>query len=81
MRNACIALGNINLAGLSGLTATRERILVLLSRFAASEDQVIAESAQWAIVRIQESDGRRDPPVGSFTIAELAQSLTIAPGE
>jgi hypothetical protein len=33
--------------------ADQSRIKVLLNRLAASEDQVLAESAQWALSRIQ----------------------------
>jgi epoxyqueuosine reductase len=47
LRNACIAIGN---AGTT--TANRERIAATLKRLAASEDRVIAESAQWALSRI-----------------------------
>lgn len=50
MRNACIALGN---SGLRPGTADLSRIKALLDRLAASEDQVLAESAQWALSRIQ----------------------------
>src|SRR6266704_720581 len=50
MRNACIALGN---SGLRPGMAGQDRIKVLLERLAASEDLVIAESAHWALSRIQ----------------------------
>jgi len=50
MRNACIALGN---SGLRGGMADHGRISELLKRFAASEDQILAESARWALSRIQ----------------------------
>ena len=50
VRNACIALGNSNF---SGGTATRESSMALLGRLAASEDAVVAESAIWAMSRIQ----------------------------
>jgi epoxyqueuosine reductase len=50
MRNACIALGN---SGLRPGMADQTRIKVLLNRLAASEDQVLAESARWALSRIQ----------------------------
>jgi len=50
MRNACIALGN---SGLRPGMADQSRIKALLDRLAASEDQVLAESAQWALSRIQ----------------------------
>jgi epoxyqueuosine reductase len=50
MRNACLALGNSSLRrGMAGC----DRIHTLLERLAASEDQVIAESAKWALSRIQ----------------------------
>lgn len=49
VRNACIALGN------SGLrrNAVAHRIIQLLERLAASTEPIIAESAQWALSRIQ----------------------------
>jgi epoxyqueuosine reductase len=50
LRNACMALGN---AVLRPGMADQSRIRVLLDRLAASEDQVLAESAQWALSRIQ----------------------------
>jgi epoxyqueuosine reductase len=50
MRNVCIALGN---SGLRPGMADQGRIRVLLDRLAASEDRVLAESAQWALSRIQ----------------------------
>ena len=50
MRNACIALGN---SGLRPGMADQRRIRLLLDRLTASEDQVLAESAQWALSRIQ----------------------------
>jgi epoxyqueuosine reductase len=50
MRNACIALGN---SGVRAGMADQGRIQTLLDRFAASEDQVLAESARWALSRIQ----------------------------
>jgi epoxyqueuosine reductase len=50
MRNACIALGN---SGLRRGMAEYDRTGILLERLAASEDQVIAESARWALSRIQ----------------------------
>jgi epoxyqueuosine reductase len=55
IRNVCIALGN---SKLSGFSATSERISTALSRLAASADPVIAESAQWAISRIQANEAR-----------------------
>jgi len=50
VRNACIALGNSNL---SVRTPGYDRILASLGRLSASEDAVIAESALWALSRIQ----------------------------
>jgi epoxyqueuosine reductase len=50
MRNACIALGN---SGVRRGMADFDRTSILLERLATSEDQVIAESARWAISRIQ----------------------------
>jgi epoxyqueuosine reductase len=50
MRNACIALGN---SRLRPGTAAHDRISDLLERLAASQDQVLAESARWALSRIQ----------------------------
>jgi epoxyqueuosine reductase len=50
IRNACVALGN---SGLQQGMADHGRIGRLLERLAASEDAVIAESARWALSRIQ----------------------------
>jgi epoxyqueuosine reductase len=50
MRNACIALGN---ASLRPGTADHGRVSDLLNRLAGSGDQVLAESARWALSRIQ----------------------------
>jgi epoxyqueuosine reductase len=50
MRNACIALGN---SGLRPGMADHGRVSDLLNRLAGSEDQVLAESARWALSRIQ----------------------------
>jgi epoxyqueuosine reductase len=50
IRNACVALGNSNLA--AGTPAYR-RITALLRSLAASSDPRIAESALWALSRIQ----------------------------
>jgi epoxyqueuosine reductase len=50
VRNACIAAGN---SGLSRVTPARERVLASLARLATSQDELIAESALWAISRIQ----------------------------
>jgi epoxyqueuosine reductase len=51
VRNACIALGNTALPGGSGLHA---RVATLLTALGKSSDQGIAESAQWALARIQQ---------------------------
>jgi epoxyqueuosine reductase len=54
VRNACIALGNIEVeAG----TPTRERVIALLTRLSSSQDPAIAESAVWALARIQRGSG------------------------
>jgi epoxyqueuosine reductase len=50
VRNACIALGNSKLA--QG-APERERILALLRRLEESAEPTIAESARWAVGRIQ----------------------------
>jgi epoxyqueuosine reductase len=50
IRNACIALGT---SGVRPGTAEHGRISAQLNRLAASEDQVLAESARWALSRIQ----------------------------
>lgn len=50
VRNACIALGNSELE--EGAPA-RGRISALLTRLSASPDPIIAESAIWALSRIQ----------------------------
>ena len=50
VRNACIALGNVKP---ENGTAAYERINALLARLSVSEDPVIAESALWAMSRIQ----------------------------
>jgi epoxyqueuosine reductase len=50
VRNACIALGNsAPVRGSEG----HQRICELLTRLSASAEQLIAESAQWALSRIQ----------------------------
>jgi epoxyqueuosine reductase len=53
IRNVCIALGNSKLPRDS---AAFERISSTLTPLAASTDPVIAESAQWAISRIQANE-------------------------
>ena len=50
VRNACIALGN---SGLASGTAAHSRVSALLERLASSPEKIVAESAQWAISRIQ----------------------------
>jgi epoxyqueuosine reductase len=50
IRNSCIAAGN---SGLRPGMADYARICDRLSQLAASEDQVLAESARWALLRIQ----------------------------
>ncbi|MGB9466792.1 MAG: tRNA epoxyqueuosine(34) reductase QueG [Candidatus Acidiferrum sp.] len=50
VRNACIALGNSAPARGS---SQNERISALLKRLSASSEPLIAESAQWALSRIQ----------------------------
>ena len=50
LRNACIALGNANLQRGS---EECERILPLLQHLTASDDAAIAESALWALRRIE----------------------------
>ena len=50
VRNACIALGN---SGVQKGTEAHQRIGKLLGKLAQSEESVIAESAHWALSRIQ----------------------------
>src|SRR6266853_698718 len=50
LRNACIAAGN---SGLRPGMASQARIAVQLERLTASNDEVLAESARWALSRIQ----------------------------
>src|SRR5258707_7669973 len=50
LRNACIAAGN---SGLRPGMASQARIAVQLERLTASSDEVLAESARWALSRIQ----------------------------
>ena len=50
VRNACIALGNVKPR--NG-TPAYERVSALLARLSVSQDAVIAESAIWALSRIQ----------------------------
>jgi epoxyqueuosine reductase len=51
VRNACVALGN---ADVRGGSAGYDRIMALLTRLAESEISTIAESARWALRRIQQ---------------------------
>jgi epoxyqueuosine reductase len=50
VRNACIALGN---SSLRGDTADHARIGALLERLSSSPEPLIAESARWALSRIE----------------------------
>jgi epoxyqueuosine reductase len=50
IRNACVALGNSRLKRDSPAYA---RITALLTRLSASEDEIIAEHASWAVRRLQ----------------------------
>jgi len=50
VRNACIAMGN---SGVRNGSAEYERVAALLKRLAKSEISTIAESARWALSRIQ----------------------------
>ena len=50
LRNACIAVGN---SGLKPGAAAYNRICNSLKKLAACNDSVVAESAQWALSRIQ----------------------------
>jgi epoxyqueuosine reductase len=52
VRNACIALGN---AAIPAEGEARKRIAALLQAHARGSDPVVAESAQWALSRIQQS--------------------------
>jgi epoxyqueuosine reductase len=51
VRNACIALGN---SGVRRGTASHARICALLQQLAASREQLLAESARWALSRIEQ---------------------------
>ena len=50
VRNACIALGN---AELQRSKAEDEKAIKVLERLASSPDEIVAESAQWAMGRIR----------------------------
>jgi epoxyqueuosine reductase len=56
VRNACIALGN---AGVREDSADRKHIEVLLGRLADSKIPAVAESALWALGRIQQRPNNR----------------------
>jgi epoxyqueuosine reductase len=71
VRNACIALGNAFLSRQS--EGARERVLTLLSGLAESQDSMVAESAQWAVSRIQEKAGRHDDSSASCAGADLVR--------
>lgn len=49
VRNACVALGN---SGLERDSEASQRVRMLLSRLADSDDALIAEHARWAIARL-----------------------------
>jgi epoxyqueuosine reductase len=53
VRNACIALGN---SGIAPGSAAFERIVKLLEQLAESDRPTIAESAHWALSRIQRTE-------------------------
>lgn len=69
VRNACVALGNVKLP--PG-TAEREEAVRVLSKLSGSTNPAIAESAQWALSRIQETgDQSRQPlPLGEAGLVE-----------
>jgi epoxyqueuosine reductase len=50
VRNACIAVGN---SAISRRSASHVRVCDSLKRLVACEDSIVAESAQWALSRIQ----------------------------
>jgi epoxyqueuosine reductase len=60
VRNACIALGN---SSIPKGTTEHARIAALLGRLSASHDPVTAESARWALSRIEQR-GIRERPEG-----------------
>ena len=53
VRNACIALGNSGAALNAQPAQERREMLVLLECLAESPEALIAESAEWALERIQ----------------------------
>jgi epoxyqueuosine reductase len=56
IRNACIALGN---AGTPDDNGARARILATLGRLAQCSEIHVAESAQWALSRIEQQEPKR----------------------
>jgi epoxyqueuosine reductase len=58
VRNACIALGN---SSIPKGTPEHPRIVALLERLSASHDPVTAESARWALSRIEATGNRARP--------------------
>jgi epoxyqueuosine reductase len=50
VRNACVALGNSKLERGSAVHA---RVTALLEKLSASEDEIVAEHAQWALARVR----------------------------
>jgi epoxyqueuosine reductase len=79
VRNACLALGN---AKVTSSSATKERVLRLLSRLALSDDPTISESAQWAISRIQKNsvntsaDSKGDASERRHALVEIGRPVT-----
>lgn len=53
VRNACVALGNAHLARDA---SSRQRLIALLERLAASDDTLVAEHAHWALKRVQSAE-------------------------
>src|SRR5271154_2143268 len=62
VRNACIALGN---SALAPDNPARARITAILGRLAQSPEIHIAESAQWALARIQSQESNHPAGPGS----------------
>ena len=60
VRNACVALGNMAPALDANVL---ERVVALLEKHARGTDSVVAESARWALSRIQRSAAAPDKPV------------------
>ena len=64
VRNACVALGN---SGIREGTPHGHRVTKLLKRLVESQNSTVAESARWALSRIQRvpaSGGGTRPPSG-----------------